>query len=76
MFESSLPLLSATARIVLEEESRNTTHLAMTLSFSPKFGVLGRLMIPVMKPRFKRMLVRVLEANAAYVEGRLKADAA
>ena len=40
----------------------------MTLSFVPKFGPLGALMIPMLKSQFRKLLQSMLDSNAAYVE--------
>ncbi|MEO0458370.1 MAG: hypothetical protein AAF152_17565 [Cyanobacteria bacterium P01_A01_bin.114] len=39
----------------------------MTMEFEPKLGVVGKLMVPMMKPKFKGMLNALLAGNDAFV---------
>ncbi len=51
-----------------EEISARRTRVRMTVDFEPKHGVLGKLMVPLMKKQFGKLLGQLLDENAAYVE--------
>ena len=38
------------------------------MTFTPKMGVLGQLLVPMLKAKFRGMLQGLLDANADYVE--------
>ena len=40
----------------------------MKVDFEPKFGVLGKMMAPMMKRQFRPMLQSLLDCNAAHIE--------
>ena len=67
-YELSMPLKSARATFNFHEKDATSTEVVMKMDFVPKFGPFGALMIPIMKPQFKKMLMAMLEGNAAYVE--------
>ena len=77
VYEGSLPLKSMHATIEFEKIAEHRTRVRMTAEFEPKFGVVGRLMVPLMKRQFAPMLQSLLDGNAAYVErGQVVAAAA
>ncbi len=77
IYEGSLPLKSAVAMFTFRAINLQKTEQTMQMEFQPKFGLLGKLMIPMMKPQFRRMLQALLDANAEYVvHGRTVAQAA
>lgn len=68
VYDGSLPLKSARASFDFREKGAGRTEVSMTMDFVPKFGIIGALMIPMMKPQFRKMLKSMLDGNAAYVE--------
>jgi hypothetical protein len=44
------------------------------MQFEPKMGILGKMMVPIMKKMFKPMLQNLLDANAAYAENGMQAN--
>jgi uncharacterized membrane protein len=68
IYDGSMPLNSAVATFEFESIAPERTRVRMTMEFEPKFGVLGRLMEPLMKRQFAPMLQAMLDGNAAYVE--------
>ncbi len=68
IYEGTLPLKSAKATFTFWEAAAAKTEVNMTMEFTPKYGLFGRLMLPMMKPKFRSMLQALLDANANYVE--------
>lgn len=68
IYNGTLPLKSATASFDLKSLGPNRSEVTMTMEFTPKFGVVGKLMIPMMKPQFRKLLGRLLDGNKAFVE--------
>ena len=68
IYHGTLPLKSALATFDFESLGPGKSRVTMTMDFTPKFGPLGLLMVPMMKPQFRRMLGALLKANAGYVE--------
>ncbi len=68
IYEGSLPLKSAFATFTLEAINPTSTRVTMQMDFTLKFGPIGKLMLPMMKPQFRKMMASLLEGNAAYVE--------
>lgn len=68
VYDSSLPLKSMTANIEFEEITEQRTRVRFTAEFEPKFGVIGKIMAPLMKRQFEPLLQALLDGNAKYVE--------
>lgn len=68
IYEGTMPLRSAVAAFSFRSTGQNETLVTMEMTFKPKFGLLGALMVPMMKMKFRQMLQALLDANAAYVE--------
>ena len=68
IFNGSLPLKRAKATIEMTPQAVRRTELTFTMEFTPGMGPLGQLMVPMMKPQFRRMLSGLVDANKAYVE--------
>ena len=72
IYEGTMPLKSAIATLQFDQISAKRTDVTMTMEFEPKMGLLGKMMIPMMKPKFKGMLNALLEGNDAFVtQGRM-----
>ncbi|WP_298359875.1 SRPBCC family protein [uncultured Litoreibacter sp.] len=67
IYESSMPLKKAVASFDFKTRGQKT-DVTMTIDFTPKFGVLGQLMVPLMKPQLRKMQDALLAGNADYVE--------
>lgn len=77
IFNGTFPLKDNFATIEMREVGPRKTELSFSMDFVPKFGALGRMMVPLMKPQFKKMLGKMLDANKAYIErGEVVAHAA
>lgn len=76
IYEGTMPLKTAIATFHFKPMASERTHMEMTMDFVPKMGLLGKLMIPMMKPKFKQMLGLLLEGNAQYVTTGKLANAA
>jgi uncharacterized protein YndB with AHSA1/START domain len=68
IYNGTLPLKSAKAEIQMTAVGPNRTELNFTMHFVPKMGLLGRLMVPLMKPQFKKLLGKLVDGNRAYIE--------
>lgn len=68
IFEGTMPLKSAVVTFTLMAKGPESTNVSLRMDFVPKFGLLGRMMVPMMKPQFRKMFDRLLSANAAFVE--------
>ncbi|MEM7709535.1 MAG: SRPBCC family protein [Pseudomonadota bacterium] len=70
IYDGTMPLKAAVATITPTPEGPARTRVRMKMAFVPKFGPLGRLMVPLTKPQFRKMLQALLNGNAAHVEAR------
>lgn len=68
VYDGTLPLKSMVATVEVERISSERTRVRFTADFEPKFGLLGKLMVPLMKRQFRSMLQSLLDGNALYVE--------
>ena len=68
VYDGSLPLRSMTVNIEFEEITEQRTRVRFTAEFEPKFGIVGKIMAPLMKRQFEPMLQALLDGNAKYVE--------
>ena len=75
IYETSMPLKSAVATIDFKSTSETQTHVTFSMDFVPPMGLLGKLMAPMMKMKFKPILQSVLDGNAAYAETGQQANA-
>jgi hypothetical protein len=76
IYEGTMPLKKAEATVVFRALAPNRTEVVMTMDFVPKMGLLGLLMVPMMKPTFRKMLRGLLRGNADYLERGLVLNAA
>ena len=68
IYEGTMPLKKAVATFNFNETTANKTKVSMTMDFEPKFGIIGKLMTPMLKSKFRQMLGNLLKANAEFVE--------
>lgn len=76
IYNGTLPLKSAKADIEMRSVAQNRTELTFTMHFVPKMGLLGRLMVPMMKPQFRKLLGKMVDGNRAYNEDGVIVNAA
>ncbi len=67
MYDGTMPIKAALATITIAALSKNRTRVDVRMDFQPKFGILGRLMAPLMKRQFTNMFTELLAANGRYV---------
>lgn len=68
IYDGNMPVKHAVATLNLRASGRERTEVSLTMGFTPKFGLLGRMMVPMMKPQFRKMLNALLDGNANFVE--------
>lgn len=68
IFDGTMPLKQAEATFQFSPTTDQTTKVTMTMDFQPKYGLIGKMMVPMMKPQFRKMLDALLKGNAEYVE--------
>lgn len=68
IYDGTMPLKKAVVTLSFQPAGTNKTRITMTIQFVPKFGIFGRLMVPMMKPQFRKMLNGLLKGNADFVE--------
>lgn len=69
IYEGTMPVKDAVATLEFSQLGQNRSKVTMRMAFKPKMGLIGRLMLPVMKKQFAKMLGQLLAGNASYVEG-------
>lgn len=67
IYEGTMPLKQAIATLRFKPLSSHQTQVSMTMEFEPKMCLHGKLMLPMMKPKFAGMLRGLLEGNRAFV---------
>ncbi len=68
IYDGTVPLKTAMATFDFDMQTAHQTKVTMTMTFTPKFGLLGRVLIPMMKPQFKKDMAALLDANAVHIE--------
>lgn len=76
IYEGTMPLKKAIATLDFKQINKNKTEVTMIMEFEPKMGILGKLMVPMMKSKFKGMLNALLAGNEAFVTQNKIVDAA
>ncbi|SIT16471.1 Polyketide cyclase / dehydrase and lipid transport [Roseivivax lentus] len=76
IYDGTIPLKSATARIALVPLATGRTELTFSLSFVPKLGVLGRIIGPLMKWQIRKQIAQLVAANRRFIEARAIREAA
>ncbi len=67
IYDGTMPLKRAMATFDFKARGQKT-DVTMSMDFTPKFGLLGKMMVPMMKPQFRKMMASLLQGNADYVE--------
>ncbi len=68
IYEGTMPLKSAVGTFNFTKINNQKTEVTMIMEFTPKMGLIGKLMTPLMKSKFRPMLQSLLDSNAAYAE--------
>ncbi len=68
IYESNMPIKNARAVFDFRALGPKRSEVTMTMHFTPPFGPLGYLMLPLMKPQMHGLLAKLLDGNKAYVE--------
>ncbi len=76
IYDTNAPIKDAHANFEFRSLGANQTQVTMTMIFTPKMGLLGKLILPLMKMQFSKGLMGLLEGNANYVEKQLAPAAA
>lgn len=76
IYDGTIPLKSATARIAMAPLTAGRTELTFSISFVPKLGLVGRLLGPLMKRQMRKQIGQLVAANRRFVETRAMREAA
>ena len=68
IYDGSVPLKRAEGDFTFRALSPTRSEVTMTFRFTPKFGLLGRLMAPLIRSQFHPALAKLLDGNKAYLE--------
>ncbi len=68
IYETSLPMKSAIATVTVEPIGGARSRLTFSMDFEPGMGIIGKLMVPMMKSKFSGLLSKMMNASAAHVE--------
>lgn len=68
IYGTNAPIKKALATVNFRALGANRTEVTMHLDFIPKLGILGQLLVPMMKKQFSKTVERLLSGNAAFVE--------
>jgi len=63
MYDGTLPMKTVIATISFGAPDAGRTRVVMAMDFEPKYGLLGKLMVPMIKRQFRKMFTELLEAN-------------
>lgn len=76
IYETNAPIKDARARFDFAAVGQKQTRVTMTMTFTPKMGIIGKLLTPIMKKQFSKGLAGLLQGNAEYVENKLNIKSA
>lgn len=68
IYNGTLPLTSAIAQVDVRALGPNRSELTFSMTFIPKGGFFGLMLVPLMKPQFRKLLGKLADANKTYVE--------
>lgn len=66
--DGNIPLKSAEVSFLFTAVGSSKTKIETTMTFQPKFWILGALMIPLMKVQIKKALRGMMSGNQKFVE--------
>ena len=65
--DTTMPMKGATCLFEVRPISANRSEIKFSMEFTPPMGLIGRLMLPMMKPMLRGKMAKALEGNANYV---------
>ncbi len=68
IYEGTLPIRDVRAVLEFTALAPARTRVTMSMRFTPKMGLVGLALLPVMKPAMKKTLRRLLAGNRDHVE--------
>jgi len=68
IYEGNIPLKSAEVSFLFDAISPTKTKIETTMTFQPKFWILGALMIPLMKVQLRKALQGLMAGKQKFVE--------
>ncbi len=68
IYDGTMPLKTAVGTLDFTSVGHNRTKVTMRMIFTPKMGLIGKLLVPVMKKKLVDELGKLLSANAAFIE--------
>lgn len=68
IFDANIPLKNAVVTLDFTALSAVESRVTMRIRFTPKFGLIGWLMTPLIRMQFRKGLSGLLAANAEFVE--------
>ncbi|WP_420546676.1 SRPBCC family protein [Curvivirga sp.] len=71
IYDTNAPIKNPQADFEFQELDSFKTRVVMTMQFTPKLGIIGKLLTPIMKMQFTKGLQGLLDGNASYVETKL-----
>lgn len=76
IYDGTMPMKSALATISFKALSDQVTEVSFDMEFIPKMGVIGLMMVPMMKGMMRKTIQGILSGNADYVEQGIVLNAA
>lgn len=68
IYASTLPTKEAKATIAFEALHTQSTEVTFTMAFTPKMGILGKVISPLMKMQFSKLLGQMMDAFVDYAQ--------
>ncbi|MEO0569760.1 MAG: SRPBCC family protein [Pseudomonadota bacterium] len=65
--DTTMPMKGATCLFEVRPLGNNKSEISFTMQFKPPMGIIGQLMLPMMKPMLRGKMAKDLEGNAKYV---------
>ena len=65
--DTTMPMKGATCLFEVRPLGPNRSEIVFSMDFKPPMGILGQLMLPMMKPMLRGKMAKALEGNDAYV---------
>ncbi|MEL7110986.1 MAG: SRPBCC family protein [Pseudomonadota bacterium] len=65
--DTTMPMKGATCLFEVRALGNNKSEISFTMDFKPPMGIIGQLMLPMMKPMLRGKMAKALEGNAKYV---------
>lgn len=76
IFNGTVPLKRATAAIDIAAIGFDKSKVTFTMTFEPKYGLIGRLMVPMIRRQFRTALAKLLDGNKSFAERSIEIEKA